>query len=90
MVLQMYTIHLTNGEQIIASEPYDLTGPECLIDKYFASDDNTSFCVGDDFEGYHYFKGKDIVQICTGGVKKVDDIDWKIACKMLNRGGEEE
>ena len=86
MVLQMYTIHLINGDMITASEPYDLTGPECLIEKYFDSEDDPGFCIGDDFEGYHYFKAKDIVQICTAGVKKVDDADWDFAQKLLNRG----
>ena len=85
MVLQMYTIHLTNGDKVVASEPYDLTGPECLIYKFFDAEDNEGFCIGDDFEGYHYFKAKDIVQICTADVKKVDDADWDLEQKMLNR-----
>ena len=77
MVLQKYKIFLTNGRVLEATEPFDLQGPKTLISMYEKTESNTLFCIGDDLTGFHYFKGKDIVEICTAGVEKIDEEDWK-------------
>ena len=76
MTVQQYLIHLTNGDRVLVSEPYDLTGPDTLIGTYQRGGPDTLFCIGDSLEGFHYFKGKDIVQICTADVREIGAADW--------------
>ena len=82
MVLQDYLIHLRNGEKVNVMEPYNLTGPKALINRYQYANPESVFCVGDPATGFHYFKAKDIVQITTLDVREVEDKDWEF---MLER-----
>ena len=73
MVIQEYVIKLTSGEKVIASEPFDMTGPKTLINRYEKAAPETVFRIGDSINGVCYFKAKDIVSIRTGDVKEVSD-----------------
>ena len=85
MVLQDYLIHLRNGEKISVMEPYDLTGPKALINRYQYANPEAVFCVGDPMTGFHYFKAKDIVQISTLDVREVADKAWEFMVKKTHQ-----
>lgn len=82
MVIQEYVINLTNGEKVIASEPFDLTGPKTLISQYEKAAPETVFRVGDSMSGICYFKAKDIVSIRTGDVKEVSDGTFQLLTNL--------
>ena len=76
MTIQEYIISLSNGEKVIASEPFDLKGPHTVVTRYKTASPETVFCVGDAVNGFSYFKVKDIVTIRTGDVKEIHDRVW--------------
>ena len=77
MIIQEYIISLSNGEKVIASEPFDLEGPKTVLNRFQKATPASMFSVGDAMNGFCYFKAKDIVSIRTGDVKEVNDRVWK-------------
>jgi hypothetical protein len=71
MAIQIYHIHLLNGEVIEAREEYDLPWKEGLIAKYQQAKEDDMFEIGDALLGFSYILKKSILYISTAGVKKV-------------------
>jgi len=78
MVIQQYSISLSNGEKVIASEPFDLKGPKTVLSRIQNATPETMFSVGDVMDGFCYFKAKDVVSIRTGDVKEINDGVWAL------------
>jgi hypothetical protein len=68
MAIQIYHIHLLNGEVIEAREEYDLPWEEGLIAKYQQAKDDEMFEIGGPLFGCCYILKKSILYISTGGV----------------------
>lgn len=68
MILQIYRIHLINGDVIDTAEDYELPFEKGLIAKFSNTDDNTIFTIGDGVSGFCYIPKKSILYISTGDV----------------------
>ncbi len=88
--IQEYLIHMANGDTIVAVEPYDLKGPETLIDRYERAKPDDLFCVGDALIGFAYFPARSIVYINTGRVKRCDRETYDYVKKVKARGNKDQ
>jgi hypothetical protein len=68
MAIQIYHIHLLNGEVIEAREEYDLPWEEGLIAKYQQAKDDEMFEIGGPLVECCYILKKSILYISTCGV----------------------
>jgi hypothetical protein len=68
MSIQIYHIHLLNGEVIEVRENYDLPWEQGLIAKYEKAKDNEMFEIGGPLMECCYILKKSILYISTGGV----------------------
>lgn len=87
MLIQEYLIHLTNGNVLVASEPYALKGPQSLISRFENAKPESMFCVGDALTGFSYFPARSIVYINTGDVREIDDKTYNFMERMRPCGG---
>ena len=87
MFIQEYLVHLSNGDVVIVSEPYDLRGPQSLISQYETAKPDSMFCVGDGMTGFSYFPMRNITYISTGAVRKITEETYRLTERMRSYGG---
>jgi len=83
MVVQEYILHLTNGDNIVATEPYEMEGSKTIVNRFVASRKNPDMMlrVGDPVIGMSYIPWSNVVYIETGNVVETNsqqDMIWKI------------
>lgn len=83
MVIQEYVLHLVNGDNIVAGEPYELEGPETIVERFIASRTKPDMMlrVGDPVNGMSYIPWNNVVYIETGNVVETNsqtDMVWRI------------
>ena len=87
MFIQEYLIHLSNGDVLVATEPLDLKGPQCLLSRYEKAEPDYMFCIGDAMTGFAYFPTRSITYISSGAVREIDEESYKLAERMKSYGG---
>ena len=83
MVVQEYVLHLANGDNIVASEPYELEGPKTILNRFIASRTKPDMMIHiwDLLAGSAYIPWSSVVYIHTGDVVETDrqqDFIWKL------------
>ncbi len=68
--VQMYNLHLINGDVIPVPEDFDLTGKKTLLYWFSHEDANEIYKVGNQFLGFCYVPRKSVVYISTGDVEE--------------------
>lgn len=67
--IQIYNLHLVNGEVIQAAEDYELKGKKSIVSLFQKADDEDIFVITDLLLGSCYVPKKNIVCITTGDVR---------------------
>lgn len=67
--IQIYNLHLANGEAIQAAEDYELKGKKTIVSLFQKADDEDIFVITDLLFGSCYVPKKNIVCITTGDVR---------------------
>ena len=67
MAVQLYNVHLTNGEMLQVGEDYDLQGPKTIINRFCKAEDNDVLVFDTLFTSF-YVPRKNIVFIATADV----------------------
>ena len=72
MSLQIYKIHLINGEVIDIAEDYDLSDKEGIVYRFRHAKETECIHLGDCISGFLYIPKRSILYISTGDVKVTD------------------
>ena len=67
--IQIYNLHLVNGEVIQAAEDYELKGKKTIVSLFQKADDEDIFVITDLLLGSCYDPKKNIFCITTGDVR---------------------
>ena len=67
MAVQLYNVHLTNGEMLQVGEDYDLKGPQTIVNRLCKAEDNDVLKFDTLFTSF-YVSRKNIVFIATADV----------------------
>ena len=67
--IQIYNLHLINGETIQAAEDYELKGKKTIVSLFQKADDEDIFVITDLLFGSCYVPKKNISYVTTGEVR---------------------
>lgn len=67
MSVQLYNVHLVNGDVLEVGEDYDLQGPRTIVNRFSKAEDNDVLVFDTLFTSY-YVPRKNIVFIATADV----------------------
>lgn len=67
--IQIYNLHLINGDVIPMAEAFDLKGKKTMVSRFQELDDEDMLCITDLLLGSCYIKKKHILYITTGDVR---------------------
>lgn len=73
--VQVYLLHLTNGDVVEAAEGISLTGNDTIVSHFLDEANKAPFKVGDAISGLTYIPKSSIVYISTGEVREVVDLN---------------